>query len=761
MAGKSIFELPPEEREALRRKREMIAIVVIGSVLGVLFLIETLFFDFRGSLGGGNLLFFSLINVNVILVCVLLFLILRNVTKLLFERRRKVLGAQLRTRLVVAFVLFALVPTIILFYVAMTFITNSIERWFSLQIEGSLAESLKVAQTYYETHEKRAIGHARDIAAWLLTEPEPPADDKSDAAKQLRDKLAERRQLLSVDLIEVYREPTKKPIFAGTKEAKTGKWFREDKDFLSKGFAKQEKSEVFSLGESELIRGMAPVAAPDEAARAVVVVSYYVPQSLVQRMRTIQETYDSYSQMQVMESPIRSNYLIILAMIYIFIFFSATWFGFFLARQITEPLQRLADGAQRVAAGERDVYIQKTADDELGILVDVFNRMWAELGASRKALEEANEDLEKTNIELERRRASMATVLNNIAAGVLAFDNEGRVTIFNPGAERMLGIKASAALDKSWTDVFPEEMQEYSKSLGDQLRLSQRPTVQNQIEITINNQQRTMLATLSVLRGAQSDAAGAVLVLEDLTELLKMQRVAAWQEIARRIAHEIKNPLTPIQLAAQRLRKRYADRFDEEVDKVFFDSTSTIVRQVEELKGMVKEFSDFARIAEAKPSPTNLHELIRETVVLYSEAHKRVQFETLVDDNVPHLLIDRDQFKRVLINILDNAIASIVGRGKVKISAATVDDGRWLRLEIADTGQGIPREYQSRLFEPYFSTKKMGTGLGLAIVNRIVKDHAGRIHLRDNQPQGTVVVIEIPVRTADVENETDEPDETE
>jgi len=250
-----------------------------------------------------------------------------------------------------------------------------------------------------------------------------------------------------------------------------------------------------------------------------------------------------------------------------------------------------------------------------------------------------------------------------------------------------------------------------------------------------------------------------VIVLEDLTDLLKMQRMAAWQEIARRIAHEIKNPLTPIQLAAQRLRKRYADRFDEEVDKVFFDSTSTIVRQVEELKGMVKEFSDFARIAEANPSPTDLNELIRETVVLYSEAHKRVQFETEVDTAVPHILIDRNQFKRVLINVLDNAIASIVGHGKVKITTAAIDEMKTLRLAIADSGQGIPREYRSRLFEPYFSTKKMGTGLGLAIVNRIIQDHAGKIYLRENQPQGTVVVIELPIRIAEKEREPEEPDE--
>ncbi len=763
-------ELPPElsleEREARRRRNEIRAIIIIGAVLALLFLLEATFFDFRGKVGYSNLLFFSLININVILACVLLFLILRNVTKLLFERRRKVLGARLRTRLVVAFVTFALVPTALLFYVAMTFITNSIERWFSLQIESSLDQSLKVAQTYYETFENQALGHSAHLAqiiaqastppaaapakinAHKKNKPPPPPPELRLRAEDLRQLIAEQRPLLGVDVIEVYLGENQPPLSVHGEHAPRVTWVEEDRDFIKAGFAKRAQAEVLTLRDKELIRGVAPVLDAAGQVKAVVAVSYYVPKSLLQKMQQIQKTYEEYRQLRVLESPIRTNYLIILALIYIFIFFSATWFGFYLARQITEPLQELADGARRVAAGETGVQIAHVGDDEMGTLVDVFNRMWSDLAASRGALENVLKDLEQSNVELERRRASMEAVLSNVAAGVLAFDNDGRLLTVNPSAERMFGIRAEDALDKTWTDVFPPELTGAFANLAQQLRHAHGSTATRQMEIPVGNDRRTVLAILSVIHDQQGVATGAVLVVEDLTELFKAQRMAAWQEMARQIAHEIKNPLTPIQLAAQRLRKRYADRFDPEQDKVFFECTGTIIRQVEELKGMVKEFSDFARIAEAKPAPTDLPDIIREVLVLYSEAHKRIKFQTKIGPTVPTLMLDREQIKRALINVLDNAVASINGPGEIQVGAWLTDGGRFVRLEVADNGQGIPREYRSRAFEPYFSTKKMGTGLGLAIVHRIVKDHGGAIRLLDNKPRGTIVAIDLPVPDA-------------
>lgn len=738
-------DLTQEERDALRRQREFKAIIAIGFVLGLLFLIESFFIDFRGDVGQSNILFFSLININVILACVLLFLILRNVTKLLFERRRKVLGARLRTRLVLAFVSFALIPTILLFYVAMTFITNSIERWFSLQIETSLDESLKLAQTYYKTFEDMAILHAYGITEALSGQEDflnQKKEENEPSPTELPKLLEKRLQLLGVDVIELYRAVDQPPITVRSEVVPKKLKVKSDADFLKIGFDRKRHSKVSNLGKQELVRGLAPLIGPDDDVLAVAVVSYYVPQSLVRRMKQIQKTYDEYGQLLVFENPLRSNYLIILGLICVFILFSATWFGFYLARQITEPLQRLADGARRVAGGETQVQIEKVADDELGVLVDVFNRMWSELAASRSALESALNNLEESNVELERRRASMETVLSNVAAGVLAFDTGGRVTSINPSAVRILGLSSAETLQQNWTDLFPQEILGDFAALSAQIRHGKMNTVQQQVDITVGGKRRTVLAILSLILDAQGEPAGAVLVLDDLTELLKAQRMAAWQEVARQIAHEIKNPLTPIQLAAQRLRKRYGGRLDKEEDKVFFDSTGTIIRQVDELKSMVKEFSDYARIAEAKPSPTELADVIREVLILYGEAHKQIKFHTKIDGALPRLMFDREQIKRALINVMDNAVTSIKGTGQISVGAWLTNGGQTVRLEIADDGQGIPRAYRNRLFEPYFSTKKMGTGLGLAIVHRIIEDHHGTIHLEDNHPKGTIVVFE-------------------
>lgn len=752
--------LPPDldaaQRDARRRRRELIAAAIIAVVLALLLWGESVFVDFTGELGQGNLLFFALINVNVILACVLLFLIFRNLTKLLFERRRKVLGARLRTRLVVAFVAFALVPTFVLFYVSMTFISNSVERWFSLQIENSLSEAMQIAQSFYDVTENRARGHATAIAgelaggaelgAWMnATDPAV----KTEATDALLDFLEQRRRLLIVEAIELFIDPTATPLLVRAEENKKLKWRPSPADFLAKAFSGHVDSRVDPFGGGEIARGAAPVpVAAGGKHEAVLVVSFAIPETLLQKMTVIQKTYDQYRQLRLLRSPIRTNYLVYLGLISMFIFFSATWFGFYLARQITEPLQRLAEGAGAVAAGEMDVRIEKVGDDEIGTLVEAFNRMLDDLSTSRQALETTMANLEASNVELERRRASMAAVLANVAAGVVAFDHEGRATSVNPSAERILGVRAADVIGKAPGDAFPAHLREAFGGFTDELRLRGRGTVQGQVEVLIGDELRTLLVVFSVIESAPDGPSGAVLVAEDLTELLRAQRVAAWQEIARRIAHEIKNPLTPIQLAAQRLRKRYSERFDPVADKVFFDSTGVIIRQVEEMKSMVGEFSSFARMAEARPSEADIGAIVEEAITLFRAAHKKIVFAGDVAPDIPQLLLDRGQIKRALINVIDNAIAATAGRGHITVAAALAADGDRLVLKISDDGRGLPDTYRGRLFEPYFSTKKMGTGLGLAIVYRIIHDHGGTISMRDNQPRGTVVVIELPVKEA-------------
>ena len=270
--------------------------------------------------------------------------------------------------------------------------------------------------------------------------------------------------------------------------------------------------------------------------------------------------------------------------------------------------------------------------------------------------------------------------------------------------------------------------------------------LKEEIRIAATDRSLTLLLSLNVLRDEHGKYLGLVTVFEDVTEIEKAQRMAAWREVASRIAHEVKNPLTPIQLSAQRLRKRYGEKLRKDDGLVFEECTSMIIRQVEELKRLVNEFSNFARMPAANPVPSDIREIIREALTLYREAHKEVQIEFHDNEQVPIFNLDREQMKRVMINLLDNAIAAVNGKGKIVIDLKYDEVLQMVRIEVADNGKGIPPEHKMRLFEPYFSTKKHGTGLGLAIVNTIITDHNGFIRIQDNKPKGTRVIIELPVR---------------
>jgi two-component system nitrogen regulation sensor histidine kinase NtrY len=282
------------------------------------------------------------------------------------------------------------------------------------------------------------------------------------------------------------------------------------------------------------------------------------------------------------------------------------------------------------------------------------------------------------------------------------------------------------------------------QTLLDELRASKKDSIEKQLTVNFKGKSLSLLIHLTTLKDEEGKPLGVVAVFDDLTQMIKAQRMAAWREVARRIAHEIKNPLTPIQLSAQRLRKRYLEKLPED-GAVFDECTKTIVKQVGELKGMVDEFSNFARLPACQPTPNQLNEIIREALVLFQEAHKEVRFE-FAAHHLPVLNIDRDQMKRVMINLIKNSLSAINGEGEIKIRTTYDPTLQIVRLELSDDGCGIPDEDKGRLFEPYFSTRKTGTGLGLTIVNAIIADHNGYIRVRDNKPKGTTFLIELPVR---------------
>jgi two-component system nitrogen regulation sensor histidine kinase NtrY len=460
-------------------------------------------------------------------------------------------------------------------------------------------------------------------------------------------------------------------------------------------------------------------------------------------MKEITESYHEFRQLKILKNPIRSGYIITLFLITVVIVFFAYWMGVYLANSMTRPVQELVEATRAVADGNLDVHIESYSTDEIGMLVRSFNRMTDDLRTKQQALNTSNDELYRINQEIEQRRRYMEIVLRNVAAGVISVDRDGVITTINTSAEKLLNINTGSVMGKNFREVLRETHLEIVKESLKDLVMAKQDTINRHITIDIRGARLSLHLHLTMLRDEAGDFMGTVLVLDDLTQVMKAQRMAAWREVARRIAHEIKNPLTPIQLSAQRLRKRYLSRFGDD-EKVFDECTEMIIKSVDELKNLVNEFSNFARMPAIQPEPNDLNSIIRETLTLYQEAHRGVMFTFTPDDQLPHLKIDRDQIKRVVINLLENAVAAMEEKGTITISSHYDPELKMADFRICDDGPGILPEDRPRLFEPYFSTKKTGTGLGLAIVNSVVSDHNGFVRVKNNVPRGACFVVELP-----------------
>jgi len=731
-----------DEKERRRRKRERILIVVIFAAVVLVTYLETHLVGKDVSLPfSTNTLIFGLINVNIILILLLMFLIIRNVVKLVFERRRGVLGSKIRTKLVAAFVSLTLIPTFALFLVSVNFLSFSIDNWFNLRIGDALNNTLEVARTLYTQTAEYAKFNARQISA-DITRSRLYQKER----RRYLQALAEGRQkIYGIGSLEISFDGQGEKIVV--RDPGSAGWVPPDLPpaVLEEVYQGKEQSAIRSTPTGDVVTGLAPVysAVTHPEVIGVVAVSYRLPGTLVDKMGVISKTSDDYSQLALLRNPIKFSYMVTLAIITLLIIFAATWFGLFLAKGITIPIQDLAEATKRIAQGDLDHQIDIKADDEIGVLVDSFNAMTRELRKSKDSLERAKE-------ESERRRAYLETVLRNVSAGIIAVDRQDVITTINRAAERMLEIKVEKVIRRPYREVLAPEQMAVVAELLRELRESQDGFIEKQIDIHLKGRSLTVLMTATEIRDEEGDYMGIVLVFEDLTQLQKAERAAAWREVARRMAHEIKNPLTPIQLSAQRLQRRYGDSLGEG-GEVFQECTRTIIDQVEVLKNLVNAFSRYARMPVTSPSLNDLNSVVADAVTLFQDAHREIVFDFQRGEDIPLLNIDAEQIKRVMVNLLDNAVAALTtqeGRIEVRTSYDPVS-GR-AAVEVADNGCGVPPSYKVKIFEPYFSTKGSGSGLGLAIVTSIIGDHHGQVSLRDNVPQGTVVRFELPVPEGEV-----------
>ena len=473
-----------------------------------------------------------------------------------------------------------------------------------------------------------------------------------------------------------------------------------------------------------------------------VVVSEYLSGERADRSRRMTKAYEDYTQLRVLKQPLAGVYVSFFVMVTLLILVGSTWMGLYLAKRITRPVQLLSDAAKAIGAGHYDYRIEHEGSDEFGSMVEAFNAMAAEVASSRRRLERAGIDLERKHEEGEGRRRYIEAILERIATGVVSIDRSGRIGTINPSAIRLLEVDAGVVGSPA-VDVFARPDLAVINDVLDQAARARMDSFAQEVALVRDGRERHVVAAATRVPGTDGSFDGTVLVVDDVTPLIRAQKVAAWREVARRLAHEIKNPLTPIQLSAERLRRKLTDISPPLLDLVQ-ECTSTIIGEVESLKGLVDEFSQFARMPAPRAVPTELHDLLNTTLALYDGLFASVTFERHYDPSVAQVRVDPEQMKRVIINLLDNAIEAMGRNGAIVVETARDVPNSLIRVVVADTGPGIPAAERDKLFLPYYSTKGRGSGLGLAIVRRIVAEHGGSIDVFDNQPTGTRFIIELP-----------------
>jgi two-component system nitrogen regulation sensor histidine kinase NtrY len=733
-----------------RRKREILTICIILPTIVLLTYLGTKILDLGIELPiADSILIFALININVILVLLLLFLTVRNLVKLVLERRRKVMGSGLRSKLVFAFVILSLLPTIIIFFVSVQFIFLSIDYWFNLQIEQSLQKSLEAGQDYYDRMGDEVLAFGNTLSS-LITHNGYMLVSRED---QLQAFIEEKRLEYNLATIQVFSSKLQPRVVSSDRSIDLKPFKELSGDLLQKSFKDStDIKDVQTSSHGDLVWGIVPIFSRTETKAQVgaLSVAKFIPGVVSTRLATINKGLQGYSQLKMLKRPIKLSHLITLSIVTLLVIFSAVWFGFYLSKGITVPIEELADATRRIASGDYSFRIGVEPKDEMGVLVNSFNKMTRDLKDGKRKLDAATRSLINSTRESEQRRLYMETILENVAAGVISAEANGLISTINKSAEEMLNISAKDIIGKHYKDVLGAKYRSIINKFMADKSLFSKGFMQREIGITIRGRSLKLLISLKALRDDLGNYLGLVAVFEDLTELEKAQRMAAWREVARRIAHEVKNPLTPIQLSAQRLRRKYGERLAKEDGAVFDECTRLIIDNVEELKVLVNEFSSFARMPTSNPVPDNIRAIIQDAILLYKDTHKDITFDFVDRDKIPTLKLDREQMKRVMINLFDNAVAAISGKGKIAVRLHFDNALGVVQIEVADTGIGIPKEDKERLFEPYFSTKKSGTGLGLAIVSRIISDHNGFIRVEDNKPRGTKFIIELPAESYEV-----------
>lgn len=725
-----------KEQEGRKKNREITFSIFLAILFCVLAWFEIKIFSFGEQLPlNQSIFFFGLINFNLILLLLLTFFILRNLFKAFVNNRSGIMGNSLKSRLIATFLVFSLVPTALMFVISLFYINSSFDRWFSDKMQSVLKSALVIQNEYYSTA-KRKNFNAAFVLGGRLSGVEG-RDEKKIIINNFRKEQ-------SLDIIEYYEDLENERILSLVDDTTVPIIPPPKMEDLRRVINERiEKSSIETLSQGNLVRVLTPLA--DE--KGVIAVSSFIPVSVISKMNDVSLAYEEMKGSNPLEYPIKSIYVIVLILMTLMILFCSVWFGVYISKHLSFSLEKLGDATQKIAEGDYELVEIDAGETEVVKLAEHFNVMVSALDRYRNETSEANQSLKATLQELDQRRRYMHVVLSNVNTGVISLDSEDKITMINEKAADLLQIQASKYINKSAQEVLDEKYFRLYRQMVTKMKTHRLNTIEKEIIIDRKESSIPSMLKISSLYNDRGDDLGRVVAFDDLTDVVQGQRAAAWKEVARRIAHEVKNPLTPIKLSAQRLQKKFSSQID---DPAFASCTNMIIEQTDSLKYLINEFSQFARLPETKARLGDVNTLIEKVMSFYEHAHRNIQFFGSLDNDLKEFYFDPEQLKRAVFNLVENAVNATSEADKPEIRLETFLDSEkgLVRLSVIDNGKFVKDEEMRRMFEPYYSKRPGGSGLGLTIVKKIIEDHNGYVHLSRNDPKGLHVLLELPYKRA-------------
>ncbi|MDO6459991.1 ATP-binding protein [Granulosicoccaceae sp. 1_MG-2023] len=715
-------------------KRITGSVVLMGVLFAVLVVSLYVLSNTTESVDSFGKYYFWLLITDAVVLIFIAILIAANSVQMLREFRRRVAGSRLTVKLIIMSVFLALVPVTLVYLFSVKFLTANIDSFFDIEVEEVLQDALELSRDSLDQQMRVMRRVTTEVAGQVAGVPR-------DQVGALLETLGGRIDASELSVLDRDNTLLASTGFFGDTEIEPE---RPPQSITLNAAEGLPYVGVDPYGAGDLvIRVVVPVLRDDDVdGHDVLQALYPVGKRSSELALGVQESYQRYQQMAFLSNPLKLSSLLTLSLTLALSVLTALWFAFYAARRMMVPIHNLVEGTKQIAEGDYSIRIYKHGNDEIRYLVDSFNEMTGRLEQSSILAEQSRQ-------RLESQRAYLETVLRHISTGVLALDADGMLNTVNDAAAQILGEDIKDLFGLRLTDAGEQASAIHQFVAANQQYLGERQDWTQEVEIFGPRGRRLLLCRGAQLRDPEGRSTGVVVVFDDITSIVQAQRNAAWSEVARRLAHEIKNPLTPIQLSAERLRRKYLDKMQGEDAQLLDRLTHTIVQQVDAMKSMVKAFADYADAPAARFVRTDFNSLVLEVVDLYRDVEDKVDIALQLGTNLPTIPADVTRMRQLLHNLIKNALEAQKDSEHAYVLLETClrvqGDDRQLQVRVEDRGPGFPLDQLDMVFEPYVTSKPKGTGLGLAIVKKIVEEHNGLVMIENNEQGGASVIMRFPI----------------